>query len=86
MAATRKPVALDAITDPEAGLALLAQRPDDETPEQKRLRLFWQFRSQRQSGLSAAQISAQRRGERLKALFDRHVHGRNRLDDSAPSR
>jgi hypothetical protein len=25
-------------------------------------------------------------GERLKALFDRHVHGCNPLDDSAPSR
>jgi hypothetical protein len=25
-------------------------------------------------------------GERLKALFDGHVYGRNRLDDSAPSR
>jgi hypothetical protein len=43
MAATRKPIALDAIADPETGLALLAQRPDDETPEQSRLRLFWQF-------------------------------------------
>ena len=25
-------------------------------------------------------------GERLKALFDRYVEGRNRCDDSAPSR
>jgi hypothetical protein len=25
-------------------------------------------------------------GERLKALFDKHIQGRNRLDDSAPSR
>jgi hypothetical protein len=31
-------------------------------------------------------ISPGEEGERLKALFDRHVHGRNRLDDSPPSR
>jgi hypothetical protein len=43
MAAPQKPIALDAIADPETGLALLAKRPDEETPEQSRLRLFWQF-------------------------------------------
>src|SRR5262249_2279429 len=37
------PIELDRIQDPETGLALLARRPDETTPEQERKRLFWQF-------------------------------------------
>lgn len=33
---------LDLIQDPETGLALLAKRPGEETPEQELHRLFWQ--------------------------------------------
>jgi hypothetical protein len=33
---------LDLIQDPETGLALLAKRPDEETPEQRLERYFWQ--------------------------------------------
>jgi hypothetical protein len=36
-------VMLDDIRDPEAGLALLSKRPDEETPEQSRRRRFWTF-------------------------------------------
>jgi hypothetical protein len=44
MAATRTPVALDQVGDPATGLTLLGQRPRrPETPEQKRMRLFWKF-------------------------------------------
>jgi hypothetical protein len=34
---------LDLIQDPETGLALLAKRPGEETPEQERERQFWQL-------------------------------------------
>ena len=36
-------VKLDHIRDPEAGLALLSNNPDEETPEQRQLRRFWTF-------------------------------------------
>ena len=36
-------VMLDDIQDPEAGLALLSKRPDEETPEQAHRRRFWTF-------------------------------------------
>jgi hypothetical protein len=34
---------LEEIRDPEAGLALLAKRPDQETPQSRTLRRFWTF-------------------------------------------
>lgn len=37
------PIELDRIQNPETGLALLSKRPGEETPEQERKRLFWQF-------------------------------------------
>jgi hypothetical protein len=38
------PAELDKIQDPETGLALLSKLPKrQETPEQRRKRLFWQF-------------------------------------------
>jgi hypothetical protein len=36
-------VMLDDILDPEVGLALLSNRPDEETPEQSQHRRFWTF-------------------------------------------
>ncbi|HEY5965355.1 MAG TPA: hypothetical protein VIU42_15170 [Xanthobacteraceae bacterium] len=37
------PIQFDRIKDPETGLALLSKRSGEETPEQGRTRLFWQF-------------------------------------------
>ena len=34
-------VVLDDIQDPEAGLALLSNSPDEETPEQSHRRMGW---------------------------------------------
>jgi hypothetical protein len=36
-------IIFDLIGDPETGLALLAKRPGEETPEQERERQFWQL-------------------------------------------
>jgi hypothetical protein len=46
----KRPVALNEIEDPETGLALLAEAPAPQTPEQERTRLFWteQFKQWRQ--------------------------------------
>ena len=51
-------VELDKIPDPETGLALVSKRPDDETPEQERTRLFWQFQFMQWRAFRAGDVLA----------------------------
>ena len=60
---------LDLIQDPEIGLALLAKCAGEETPEQKRNRLFWQFQFMQWRDWRAGDVGAVARAVVCCSLF-----------------
>jgi hypothetical protein len=64
-------IIFDLIRDPETGLALLAKRPGEETPEQERERQFWQLQFTHWRDWRAGDVLAVSRALTDCSLFNR---------------